>query len=441
VAKQCSPGQTSRCAAESHELQLLLGLANFAACSCYYENEHASSRNLAQVAACASTSKRRLQWMHFICAEHEAAGDRAPLRPPICQHWLRSGSCMYGSECFYLHPDYVLQQLDVQQCQCARPLVALCVRTAPTCLIPVDGLQRAQCCRSRLATCASSALTGVAWFGRAAAVAAALMPRRCRKPGSKYRNKTQNRERASALRHWLLSNVEPAALRGGSGIVDVGGGKGDFALQMCSLHCIATTILDPRQPAMLKCWRRVRVRGPSPVCRCWSKWAHEDADRGIFVTAAWHRLECCVQEGTFHRHPLFGRHISRSVGECATATQPPCHMRVALQHDLVQQVAAFARPCSACAARCKGKRDLLAQLLASPEAASRGNTPADAQAAAWSSQQQRCPQCVEACMQLASAVTAAHEVACRLQWTRRGLAERFDDQQAYQQQKGLSGAL
>ena len=81
-----------------------------------------------------------------------------------------------------------------------------------------------------------------------------------RKPGSKYRNKAQTRASSSALRAWLVAEFGAAFLRQGSGVLDIGGGKGDFALQITNLHDVPTTIVDPRVPAMQKCQRRLEVR-------------------------------------------------------------------------------------------------------------------------------------------------------------------------------------
>ena len=97
---------------------------------------------------------------------------------------------------------------------------------------------------------------------RAAVAAAAAAPRRVHRPDSKHRNKPGGRSRCAALRAWLVAHLGDGFLSHGAGVLDVGGGRGEFAVQMSNMHGVRTTIIDPRQPAMLKFWRRLLVRSP-----------------------------------------------------------------------------------------------------------------------------------------------------------------------------------
>ena len=33
---------------------------------------------------------------------------------PVCKHWRRKGSCMFGAECFFLHSDEALRERELE---------------------------------------------------------------------------------------------------------------------------------------------------------------------------------------------------------------------------------------------------------------------------------------------------------------------------------------
>lgn len=98
---------------------------------------------------------------------------------------------------------------------------------------------------------------------RAAVAAAGALPRRAADPGARFRNRVRSRMRFAALRHWLLATFGAAALVAGSGIADIGGGGGDVAFELCNAARVPATIVDPRQPCMWKCVKKLSVR---PAC-------------------------------------------------------------------------------------------------------------------------------------------------------------------------------
>lgn len=61
----------------------------------------------------------KMQWLHIACAHQHYAQASLPFEPPVCQHWLRKGQCMYGAQCFYRHPADIHKEPTVQAVQCA----------------------------------------------------------------------------------------------------------------------------------------------------------------------------------------------------------------------------------------------------------------------------------------------------------------------------------
>lgn len=103
---------------------------------------------------------------------------------------------------------------------------------------------------------------------RAAAAAAAVAPRRALHPGSHFRNRVRSRLRFAVMRHWLLDTYGRDTLAAGSGVADIGGGGGDVAFQLCNVARVPATIIDPRQPCMWKCVKKLSVRpAPRPLHR------------------------------------------------------------------------------------------------------------------------------------------------------------------------------
>lgn len=64
-------------------------------------------------------------------------------------------------------------------------------------------------------------------------------------PQRKY-NKTYNAGRARVFRKWLLDTYDLSVLKGGSGVIDVAGGKGILSFELQNVHDIPCTVCDPR---------------------------------------------------------------------------------------------------------------------------------------------------------------------------------------------------
>ena len=67
-----------------------------------------------------------MRWLHYSCAQAHSCAMGEQLQPPVCQHWLRTGKCMYGDSCFYEHPTEVLQRPQVIAYQCANTRKHVC---------------------------------------------------------------------------------------------------------------------------------------------------------------------------------------------------------------------------------------------------------------------------------------------------------------------------
>ena len=103
--------------------------------------------------------------------------------PPICKHWLRKRSCIYKSECLFLHPP---------------------VETLPSFVHTI--------------------------------------PRH----GNRQRKRVYNDGRVGALRRWMLNTFGKEYLSSGTGVIDVAGGKGELSFEIYNLNGIKSTVFDPR---------------------------------------------------------------------------------------------------------------------------------------------------------------------------------------------------
>ncbi|KAF4655657.1 hypothetical protein FOZ61_007463 [Perkinsus olseni] len=131
----------------------------------------------------------RYLWAHLDCAR-EKAGGVLP-EAPVCKHWKFHGRCLYKEKCFFSHPLEVLEEYNRKQAE-----------------IEENG-------------------------GR----------KRNRGPGK--RNKNLGCFKAGRGPHLSVGGWR-IFLRGGSGVVDVAGGKGEIGFELKNLNGIEATNVDPR---------------------------------------------------------------------------------------------------------------------------------------------------------------------------------------------------
>jgi len=183
-----------------------------------------------------------LAWLHYACASKLGGGTPPPV--PECKHLARSGKCQYGDSCFFVH----------------RP-------------------------------------------GVAAAAAERVRARRAN-PNAKIanrgegrRNRVNNSSRASVLRRWLLDTFGIDALRQGSGVLDIAGGKGELAWELLNLNSVPSVVLEPR---------------PLDFASCASKFKY----------------------GFYWRNPIFSRYL-HTAWDPQQATRAPMHLRLLLEPPVV----------------------------------------------------------------------------------------------------------
>ncbi|KAG2446467.1 hypothetical protein HYH02_008458 [Chlamydomonas schloesseri] len=63
---------------------------------------------------------------------------------------------------------------------------------------------------------------------------------------NRSRPRVRNRFRVSVFRSWLLDTFGADYLAGGSGVLDVAGGKGELAFELLNLNGVPASVLDPR---------------------------------------------------------------------------------------------------------------------------------------------------------------------------------------------------
>ena len=59
-------------------------------------------------------------------------------------------------------------------------------------------------------------------------------------------HKGNNSQRSGKFSTWLVKTYGEDFLRSGAGVLDVAGGKGEVSLRLAFLHCIASSVVDPR---------------------------------------------------------------------------------------------------------------------------------------------------------------------------------------------------
>eukprot|EP00899_Mesostigma_viride_P027790 jgi/Mesvir1/8196/Mv12491-RA.1 len=121
------------------------------------------------------------EWCHAECAR-SIYGELTRHNCPVCKHWVRKGSCLYGDNCFYRHPPLHTVQVVKQDRR--------------------------------------------SWGGA--------------------RRRLLNESAPRIFRHWLIDTFGRALLSSGTGILDVGGGMGELSFQFVNLNGIPSTVVDPR---------------------------------------------------------------------------------------------------------------------------------------------------------------------------------------------------
>lgn len=147
-----------------------------------------------------------------------------PTTTPLCRHWSRSGSCLYGDECRFRHDD-------------------------------------------------AGGGGGAGGGGRGGGTSAD-------KARNRTRHHVRNRSKAGAFRRWLVDTFGVDTLRGvggggnadggggGSechqlrgdetGVLDIAGGKGELAFELQNLSGVPVTVIDPRPMRLDKYVKRFR---------------------------------------------------------------------------------------------------------------------------------------------------------------------------------------
>jgi hypothetical protein len=169
-------------------------------------------------------------WAHYACAKQAAlslghSGDshtssKGPFSKQVCKHWLKKGSCAFGSGCFFSHHVQPGELNDL-------------VRANSRKYQKMGGAETRRAMKKRVSV--------------------------------------KNSGRASALRFFLLNRIDICRLRCGSGVLDVAGGKGELAFQLQHVNGIQTTLFEPR-PMLLRKFRRKYAMGIFHKNPVFSKW-------------------------------------------------------------------------------------------------------------------------------------------------------------------------
>lgn len=150
---------------------------------------------------------------------HEAGSPAAtvsPGSPAPCRHWVRKGHCLMGPACAFAHDP-----------------------------------------AARLAA-----------------------PPPARRRGRREKLRASNASKASSLRRFVVETLGVDALRSGSGVVDVAGGKGELSLQFARLNGVPATCVDPRAPRVDQYARKLREgRYTTARSAAWASAAVVDAVR------------------------------------------------------------------------------------------------------------------------------------------------------------------
>ena len=158
---------------------------------------------------------------------------RVPASEKLCKHFAR-GMCLFGAGCVFRHemPPPKVRQLTAEQ----RAYEELSQEYARR-----EEALRAMRRRGAPHEAMREAATGLSEL--AARCKAARPP----KPTSRYaaRNRVRNKERAGALRRFLIDQYGLQALSAGP-VLDVAGGQGALAFEMANLNGLSVTVVDPR---------------------------------------------------------------------------------------------------------------------------------------------------------------------------------------------------
>lgn len=83
------------------------------------------------------------------------------------------------------------------------------------------------------------------------------------------------------MRRFLLDTFGQASLACGSGVLDVGGGKGELSFELLNLNSIRATIIDPRPGSLHKHAKWLKVPMSCHACAifcadCFPHWNSQD---------------------------------------------------------------------------------------------------------------------------------------------------------------------
>jgi hypothetical protein len=68
-----------------------------------------------------------------------------------------------------------------------------------------------------------------------------------------------NKGKVGAFRRWLIDTFGADAMRAGSGVLDIVGGKGELSFELLNLNSVPTTVIDPRVVLLTKVVKKLRV--------------------------------------------------------------------------------------------------------------------------------------------------------------------------------------
>jgi len=185
----------------------------------------------------------------------EAARRRAAAESPAeaalrrstmpCRH-LKRGVCLYGDGCAFSHseppspppPPPPLPSVELLQAEAG-------YREA---LARLRAVSAARASKSDVASAAAN-------LQKATELCHSLRPAR---PTSRYveRPKVRNKERAGALRRFLLDTYGLEALSAGGGVLDIAGGQGALGFELLNLNGVPVTVVDPRPMTMRRLGRK-----------------------------------------------------------------------------------------------------------------------------------------------------------------------------------------
>ena len=178
----------------------------------------------------------------------------APAARRPCRHFQR-GTCLYGAKCGFLHDAAAAKaaaDAAAPSAEAAAEAAALDALLAEfsQLQVEVNTLRRGGAPRDEL----------LAAVEKLDAMRTKVKAVRGPKPRSRYatRPRVRNKERAGALRRFLLDTYGLEALQAGAGVLDVAGGSGSLAFELRNLNGVAVTVVDPRPLTLRKLLRKWR---------------------------------------------------------------------------------------------------------------------------------------------------------------------------------------